>query len=180
MTKVAVVLAVLVLGAGCGKPEPSAGGPAAGSNGNGEAPGVAGSSDVTPSDHLAPGELVEGSEKAFGLALPRGVVVDTRLPGVVNASGPVGIKPLITYLRDRLEGGLIEANDTSTRLVHVKPRGQTGPLVDIYIAPALGKTLLQVVQTPEAPPSTLPDEPSRWKAVGLTPEGKLLDPKRTE
>jgi hypothetical protein len=180
VTKAALVLAVVVLAAGCGKPEPSGDRSVAGSNGSSAAPEVAASSAVTPADHLAPGELVEGTEQAFGLTLPRGVVVDSRLPGVVNASGPVGIKPLVTYLRDRLEGGSVNANETSTTLERVKPRGQPGPPIDIYIAPTLGKTLLQVVQTPEAPPSTLPDEPSRWKAVGLTPEGKLLDPKHTE
>ena len=174
-----LVLPVLVLAAGCGKPEASAGPGAASTTGSG-APGVAASSAVTPADHLAAGELIEGTEQAFGLTLPRGVAVESRLPGVVNASGPVGIKPLVTYLRDRLEGGSVHPGETSTTLEHVKPRGQPGPLLDIYIAPALGRTVLQVVQTPEAPPSTLPDEPSRWKAVGLTPEGKLLDPKHVE
>jgi hypothetical protein len=180
VTNRGVVLAVLVLAAACGKPQPSSDRSAAGSSGSGGPPEVAASSGVAPTDHLAPGELVEGNEQAFGLTLPRGVVVDGRLPGVVNASGPVGIKPLIAYLRDRLEGGSVHANETSTTLEHVKPRGQPGPLIDIYVAPTLGRTLLQVVRTPETPPSTLPDEPSRWKAVGMTPDGKLLDPKHTE
>jgi hypothetical protein len=167
-----------VLAAGCGKPGPSSGGTAGAASGG--APEVAGSSAVTPADHLAPGELVEGTEQAFGLTLPRGFVVDSRLPGVVSASGAAAIKPLVTYLRDRLEGGSIRQDDASTRMVHVKPRGQPGPVLDIYVAPVLGKTLLQVSLEPEVAPSTLPDEPSRWKAVGLTPDGKLLDPKHTE
>jgi hypothetical protein len=177
----AAVLAVLALAAGCGKPAPPSGGPAGSASGaGGEGLEVAASSAATPADHLAPGELIEGAEQAFGLTLPRGVDVESRLPGVVTAGGPVAIKPLVTYLHDRLEGGSIRVDEAATRMVHVKPRGQPGPILDIYIAPVLGKTLLQVSVEPEVPPSTLPDEPSRWKAVGLTPEGKLLDPKHTE
>jgi len=174
VTQRALALAVLVVMASCGKPEPSSDGPAS----SGQA--VAAATASTPADHLAPGELVEGTQQAFGLTLPRGVTVDTRLPNVVNASGPVAIKPLVTYLRERLEGGSVSSEELATRFVHVKPRGQPGPVLDLYIAPTLGKTLLQVSTEPEVAPSTLPDEPSRWRAVGLTPDGKLLDPTRTE
>lgn len=170
--------ALLVLSAGCGQRDHASGGPAAAASAASSGPAA---TVVTPVDHLAPGELVDGTEQAFGLTLPRGVTVDSRLPGVVTARGPVAIKPLVTYLRDRLEGGSVRAHDDlSTTLEHVRPRGHSEPVLDVYIAPKLGGTLLQVVREPEIVPSTLPDEASRWRAVGLTPEGKVLDPNHTE
>ena len=43
---------------------------------------------AVPVDHLATGELLEGSAKAFGLVLPRGVRIDAAFSDVVYASGP--------------------------------------------------------------------------------------------
>ena len=174
----ALVLVVGAAVAGCGKSAPSSTArPGAAQVGSAD---TAAASDV-PVDHLAPGELVEGTEKAFGLTLPRGLTVDQRLPGVVTASGPVGPQPLVTYLRARLEGGAIRQKDGATTFEHVKPAGQAaGPALEIYVTRLPAKTLVQLVSAPDVPPSTLPDEPSRWRAAGLTPQGKVLDPSHTE
>ena len=57
---------------------------------------------AVPVDHLADGELLEGSERAFDLPLPRGMTVDGRFVAVGYASGEIPPQPLATYLRPRV------------------------------------------------------------------------------
>lgn len=169
------VLLALLGAAGCGKSAPSAAGAPGGQDAGVAA--VAASDSNVPADHLAPGELVEGHEQAFGLTLPRGLTVDQRLPGVVTTSGPVAVPPLIAYLRAHLEGGSMSKKDNATTFEHVKLLGHAdGPDLQIYITRLPARTLMQILQPEPVPPSTLPDEASRWRAAGLTPDGKVLDP----
>src|SRR5579862_3989582 len=78
------------------------------------------SAPVAPVDHLAPGELIEGTAKAFGLTLPRDLQVDRTFAEVVFTSGEVGIHPLAKYFRARLEGGTLQEDDTSATFTHVR------------------------------------------------------------
>jgi hypothetical protein len=170
-----VAFVALVAAAGCGKGATSSAGATVAVDA--EAPVAVASTPDVPADHLAPGELVEGNEQAFGLTLPRGMLVEQRLPGVVTVSGPVGVPPLITYLRAHLVGGAMTKKENATSFDHVKLIGHAdGPELEIYITRLPARTMMQVLQPAPVPPSTLPDEASRWRAAGLTPEGKLLDP----
>lgn len=140
----------------------------------GQAPGAAAS---PPLDHLAPGELVEGTEQAFGLTLPRDVHVESSDRGDVRAVGLVTMHALVKYLRAHVQESDLEEGDTYAALHKVKLHGNPGELYEMHLAPAgfRGTSLLVQDVTPMPAPN-LPDETSRWKAAGLTPNGKVLDP----
>jgi hypothetical protein len=171
----AALVAALACGA-CGKGDSA---PTAG-NGPGPSPTLAPLASV-PTDHLGPDELVEGTERAFGLALPRGLLVEESLPYVVHASGPMSIHALTAYLRPRLDGGSLRESATVATFEHVRTPGMTADAdLTIHLEVTVGKTRVDISQMtyPKAP--ELPDEAARWRQVGLTPQGKLLDPTHTE
>jgi hypothetical protein len=132
-------------------------------------------SDV-PSDHLGPGELVEGRERAFGVALPRDVLVERRYPDIVYASGPMPVHALVAYFQPRLRGGSVREGPSAATFEHVSRPDEPRAELLIRITADVGKTRVEISSflPPEAP--NLPDEASRWRQVGLTPNGKILDP----
>jgi hypothetical protein len=138
---------------------------------------VAAPAPVTPVDHLAPGELVEGTEHAFGLTLPRNLHVDDSFADVIYATGDVGIHPLAKYFRTRLEGGSLREDDTSATFDHVRVPGRPERELHVRIGNAAGGKVRTEIRDSTPPPApNLPDEAARWRAVGLTPQGKVLDP----
>jgi hypothetical protein len=162
----------LVGGGGCGKP----------SAGTGDAPAsklaTPPPASPPPVDHLGVDELVEGAERAFGIALPRGLVVEERYPDLVTASGPMTVHALVQYLRPRLKGGSFREGDHVATFEHVTTP-ELKPDVDLTIrltVPVVNRARIQISTTITPPVPALPDTASRWRQVGLTPEGKLLDP----
>ena len=130
-----------------------------------------------PIDHLAPGELVEGTEEAFGLVLPREVRVERRQLGSVRAIGPVSVHSLVRYLRTRIAEGHREEGDAFASFEDVRLRGKPGVVFRIRMTelPPRG-TLLEIDDVTPPPIPDLPNEAARWKQVGLTPSGKIADP----
>ena len=139
--------------------------------------GTATVATAPPLDHLAPEELVEGTEQAFGLTLPRGVHVESSDKGDVRAIGLVTLHALVRYLRQHVQESDLEEGDTYADLRQVKLHGKPGLLYTMHLAPAgfRGTSLLMQDVTP-VPAADLPNEAERWKAVGLSPAGKVLDP----
>ncbi len=127
-------------------------------------------------DHLAPGELIEGGQQAFGIPLPRDLRIDESFAEVVYASGRVPVHALVQYFRPRLQDGGLREGTSSASFDHVKLRGKPGLELSIHITTIPGGTRVEIRDTtpPQAP--NLPDETSRWKQVGLTPDGRLADP----
>jgi hypothetical protein len=132
---------------------------------------------AVPVDHLAPGELLEGTQQAFGVTLPRDVRIDRNEPGTVYASALVGVHPLVKYLRSRLLDSHLVEGDTFATFDHVKLHDKPGALyhIDITATPPSGARLEWDDVTPQPAPD-LPDEAARWRQVGLTPQGRVLDP----
>ena len=171
----AVGLLVALLAAGCRKD-------AAPAAGDAPPPLPAVVPSAVPVDHLAPGELVEGKEEAFGILLPRGFDVDQRFVDVVHASGVATVHSVVAYFRPRLSGGSFREGERSATFEHVTA-AKSPPDTDITLHVALGpgKTLVDVTATPihHAPDlSTLSDE-QLWKRQGLSPNGRQLDPLHT-
>jgi hypothetical protein len=129
-----------------------------------------------PVDHLAPGELVEGSESAFGMALPRDVHIDSMFALVVYASGDVSVHSLTKYLRARLQGGSLDEDDSGSTFVHTRIASQPGREFFIRIRRTPRGSLAEIRDSTQPPAPDLPDEAARWRAVGLTPQGRVLDP----
>ena len=131
-----------------------------------------------PVDRLAPGELVPGEKRAFAILLPRDLKVDQALPDFVFASGPVGASDLANYVRARVTDGAVTVGATATVFDKVKAVDDPSRLLFIRIVPGpMGNGARMEVRNVTPPPiPNLPNEAERWKQMGLTPEGKILDP----
>jgi hypothetical protein len=129
-----------------------------------------------PADHLAPGELLEGKDKAFDVTLPRGLQVDGRFADEVMASGAVALHPLVAYFQAHVQSGGLSEGSASATFDRVTAPGKPERLLSIHVLKAGDGAHVDIrdVTPPKVPP--LPDEPARWKQVGLTPSGRLLDP----
>jgi hypothetical protein len=148
------------------------------------APPPARSAAAPPVDHLAPGELLEGTAEAFGLRLPAGTHIEGAFVDVVYASGPAKVHPLVAYLQARLEGGDLREGDTAASFEHVTVRGGRGanaerPLL-VRIATSMEGTHIEIHDETPPPVPVLPDETARWRHVGVLPNGRLADPTHLE
>jgi hypothetical protein len=132
--------------------------------------------EVQPVDHLTPGELLEGTQHAFGLTLPRELPVEAAFVNVVYATGPVLVHSVARYFRSRLEDGALRESQSAATFEHVKVRGKPGLELTIRILAGAEGTRVEIRDT--TPPSTpnLPDDAARWRQIGMTPQGRPLDP----
>lgn len=156
--------------AGCGRDDASGAAPPAVTFSAPPAP------SALPVDHLAPDELVEGKETAFGVPLPRGVLVERRYVDTVQASGPMTVHALVKYFQARLQGGSVREGEAAATFEHVNQPGAPDAELTIHIEVGLGKTRIDLTSYHHQEAPVLPDETARWRSVGLTPNGKILDP----
>ena len=132
-----------------------------------------------PVDHLAEGELLEGSERAFELPLPRGMRVDGRFVDVVYASGEIPPQTLANYVRARVRDGKAMTGATGTVFDRVRIPAAPDTYLAIYVRPGIrpdSSCTLEIRNVTEPKSQPAPDEESRWKAAGLKPGGGMLDP----
>jgi hypothetical protein len=142
-----------------------------------------GDSEPAPSasaahDRLAPGELVDGPLRAFELKLPAGMVIREAFTSVVFAWGPVDPMKLANYLRGQVKGGTISVGAAATVFEQVTVPANSARLLRIRVETAgQGRaSQLEVRDITPPPPVPAADDVERWKRVGMTPDGKLLDP----
>lgn len=130
-------------------------------------------------DRLAPDELVEGTETAFGLVLPRDLKVQRRYHDLVYAAGPMGGEPLGGYVQARVREGTVRRDMEGTIFDGVRIPGQPAVQLRIRIHPDTSGpgSLMEIRDVTPPPTEDHPDEAARWRAVGLSPNGQLLDPK---
>lgn len=138
----------------------------------------AGAKKPTPVDHLAPGELVEGNEKVFALALPRVMHVDRAFDDSAYVSGPAAPEAVTKYIEARVRDGKVTENREGHLFENVRVPGESR-LLEIIVEknPAGSGTRVRLRDvTPPPPPKDQPaDEEGRWRAVGLKPNGEPLD-----
>lgn len=129
-----------------------------------------------PADHLGPDELVEGTQQAFGIALPRVLQVKGAFADVVYASGQASVHAVTQYFRSRVQDGTLREGSHAATFEHVRAPGKPGVelLVRIMAEHDGANVEIRNSTPPVLPP--LPDEAARWKQVGLTPHGRLADP----
>ncbi len=166
---IAALLWVIACGSGCRRP------PAETQEDAGEA----------PSDHLAPGELAEGKEKAYALALPRGSTIANRFPGSIHVMSPVAPEPLSNFIRARVKSGKMVVGATMTTFEDVIVPDEPNRHITIEIrpgAPLSGAKSQMVVKdvTPAPPPDPNESQAERRRKAGLTPDGKLIDPQHMQ
>lgn len=138
-----------------------------------------------PVDHLAEGELAEGPEGAFALRLPLASTVTMRFPESVHVRSSLPPDELASFVRARVTHGTEGVGTTTTTFTNVVVPAEPSRQLAIEIRPASLHTgarsemvVKDVTPPPEPDPSATQAELRR--KAGLTPDGKLLDPKQME
>jgi hypothetical protein len=131
-------------------------------------------------DRLAPGEVVEGTEQAFGIVLPRSMHVERRFSDEVAARGPLDPETLALYVRRRVSGGTLELGRQNVfRGVHVAGDGGDRTLeIRIERGPSSVLLVVRDVTPPTPEPGLSPDE--RWRKSGFDRSGKIVDPSQMQ
>ncbi len=141
-----------------------------------EPPAVAAAPAPAPAlDRLAPDELVEGDQKAFGVVLPRDLHVDGAFHDSVLASGKVGVHPLVTYFRARIKDGSVHEGEETATFDHCHIPGNSSSEYTLHVWRIGAYCRIDLRDVTQKAPADVPDS-VRWRQAGLTPQGKLLDP----
>jgi hypothetical protein len=144
----------------------------------GEAASAALPAMSAPHDHLAPGELVEGEQRVFAFTLPRDLQVEQNYDGVVFASGAVSALDLANYVRARVRDGTVSVGAAATVFdgVRIASEPQRVLYIRVVGTRTAGRARLEMRDITPIPQPEFPDNATRMRSVGLTPEGKLVDP----
>lgn len=131
-----------------------------------------------PVDHLAADELLEGSETAFGVKLPRVLSVSRRYSDEVHAQGTAPFGQVIAYFKSHVREAKVTTGKRTATISRGKVPAMPGEVVDIRIDNVVGDDVKVVIRNSTPPPPPLAsDEATIRKSVGLTPDGKgLLNP----
>jgi hypothetical protein len=130
-----------------------------------------------PADHLAPGELAEGTEKAFGLTLPRAFRVTRRFDTSVFSMGNVAPEYAANYVRRRIDAEATEVGPTRTIFVKAHVRGgDPNVVLHVEVTEAAAGAEIVVRNVTPAPVEPGLSEEERWKRQGLKPNGQVADP----
>lgn len=130
-----------------------------------------------PPDHLGEGELLEGTEKAFGLTLPRDVKIDARFIDLTYASGTPRPDAVANYIRARVRFGTVHIGAANTLFEKVQLPDAPGREISIRVSAGDNGRGCSIEMRDVTPPKPLEgSEADKWRAVGMTPDGKLLDP----
>jgi hypothetical protein len=131
-----------------------------------------------PRDHLVPGELIEGSEVAFGLRLPRGTKLESVFPQQVIATCAAKAADVANYIRPRVAMGHVSVGAASTIFERVQLPVNPGRELVIRVEEAAtgagSRITLRDVTPPPVDPSLTDEE--RWRQVGMKPGGHVVDP----
>lgn len=137
-----------------------------------------------PPDRLAPNEVVEGKERAFGLPLPRASHVKARFPTTVHVLSPLTPEELTNFVRARVKDGKVIPGASVTTLFDVTPLGDPKKqlTIDVRTVRLADGTRSEMVVRDTTPPPVEPglSDEERWKKAGLTPTGKVADPKHLQ
>lgn len=131
-------------------------------------------------DRLPPGELLEGSESAFGFSIPKGMKLTRISPKMVRVTGKVDFDALTEYVKDRIAVRHAEMLDGELVFPNARIRGNQEGVYRLSLSSfPLGTKL--VIQDKTRPPGTGGlTEKQRWERTGLRPSGGLIDPNQME
>jgi hypothetical protein len=132
-------------------------------------------------DRLDPGELAAGKTLVFGFSVPREMTVERRFHNEAHLSGSVSQAALIDYVRKRVAAAHVELAGRHSVFDNVRiTGGDPQRLYRFEVVPDGTRTRLVIRDV--TPPPTVQgiSEAERWRRAGLTPDGRLLDPKKLE
>lgn len=129
-----------------------------------------------PVDSVAAGEIAEGEEQAFGLAIPRGMVVEARFPDAVQAFGTQPLESIANYVRARVRTSRVETGPVKTVFDDAElisdPQRRVRVEVTIVSSSKVELVVRDRTRKPAEPGLT---EAERWRRAGLTPKGEVIE-----
>jgi hypothetical protein len=133
-----------------------------------------------PPDHFAINELPLGPDKAFSLPLPRGARVVTEYDEVQVFTG-YSPEVLANFVRYHVQGGkvVVGANSTQFDEVFAKEDAQKALFIDVRAADGIHGASQMIVRAARGGDPSVPND-EHFKRLGLTPDGKLADPKHLQ
>jgi hypothetical protein len=137
--------------------------------------------NLAPPDQLLPGELAEGTTDAFGFKLPRFAKVNTRFADATFATVEAQAKDVVNYVRSRVVAERVDtsAGKTVFEGATLKIAPQHKLRIEVITQSATHSKLVVRDETrPPAKPGLTEEE--RWREVGMTPHGEVLDPTRLQ
>lgn len=140
-------------------------------------PAAAASSKPRLVDTTAPGEIAESGERAFGLALPRGLIVQERHPDHTVADGTLAFEPLANFIRARVNAAQVETGPSKTIFVNAQVKDDPKRVVRVEVSSYAGRTRLVVRDRTKKPAEQGLTEAERWRRLGLTPDGRVIENK---
>jgi hypothetical protein len=137
-----------------------------------------------PPDRLAKGEIPEGKERAFTLPLPLQSSIRARFATSIHVGSTHSREELANFTRARVKEGTSSVGASETRFDNVIATKDPSRrlTIEIRTAGVAGDFRSQMVVSDVTP---APEEPNlsdadRWRKAGMTPDGKLLDPKNRQ
>jgi hypothetical protein len=129
---------------------------------------------ATP-DRLKSNEPVLGTEKAFGIPVPRELKVRARFGESVHLEGPASAASLTEYFRGYVLVDHLELSGTETIFPRVRIKGSTDSRLFRIRISEISKKRSEVVIEDVTPAPTTPglNEAQRWEQVGMNPDGTL-------
>jgi hypothetical protein len=130
---------------------------------------------ATTPDGLKPNEPVLGTEKAFGIPVPRDLHVKARFSKAVHLAGHAKAADLTEYFRGYVLVDHLELSGTETIFPLVRIKGANDKRVFRITISEIGKNDSEVVIEDVTPPPIAPGltEEQRWEQVGMNPDGTL-------
>ena len=144
-----------------------------------QAPPAPAPSAAPTADRLAPGEIPEGTERAFTLPLPLHSKVKARFNQSVHVASTHTQEELANFIRARVKDGATVSGASETRFDGVVVTKDPSRKLTIHVRGAAiasefrsQMVIDDVTVPPEEPGLTVED---RYRKAGLSPDGKLLD-----
>lgn len=134
---------------------------------------VASAEEKKPVDHLAAGEMLPGTERAFALVLPRGFRVRARFAESVLAEGEGTAVNLGAYVAARVKDGHATVQPAKAAFDAVRVPEEPGRVLGIRIEETAPGFCTVQINDDTPPPDPGGDVAERMKRIGRSPDGKL-------
>lgn len=125
-------------------------------------------------DRLPPGKLLEGDVVLFGLRLPRGFTITESYGSTTIAVGQSNPDDVAEYLRARVQAKHVELGQGKLTFPTCTVLGSNHPLrIEVAGQGFATRLFVRDLARPVAQEQKSPEE--RWREVGLSPDGNLLN-----
>jgi hypothetical protein len=134
----------------------------------------------SPVDHVDSNEIPEGTEKAFGLPIPRVMRVERRFSDAVHARGDVSLDVAASYVSARVVAAHVEKSPAKTVFSGATLKSDPSRTLSVELVAYGDRTDLIVrdVTRPAGQSVVSPTDP--WYKPGFDPKDRKADPKRFE